>query len=553
MVSDYTPPPVTQATLKGAPYVTVSPVGIAQGYPRNNNANYGPDTPGTTTSGIQEAVSSIKAMGSGTVYCMPGKFIIQSLRSIIDHEGESIMVGVYIDFPMNFICDGTITIVNDINANVSLPNMPFMVDGTSYVYVRIREVDGNRANQSAFQTTGIIYGIDVRGSSHVHVDGCYVHSTVETGIAFEDESDQCNASYNVVLDVGTPGSNSDANGLGSDHTSTRCRFTENECQSNIAAGIIHEGNVGHVDIGNSCHNCGNAGIVVLNTASYPTLNIGSCQVIGNECYDNSGAGIAALGSSSAITVDSIVIRGNISHDNAGHGIVLGELTVASKVSSSQICGNESYRNDLNGIMVTGSGYMGTRVENNSTYNNAFSGANQSGIVIDNVTYCIVAGNTAYDNQTTKTQRYGIATVDSEANATISDNLVIGNLSGPMLLQGSGDIVDGNRGYNPQGFSANLPANPPVSGTTYQNTEPYEVDIYIPITYNPTASSPAQATGYISPVTPITGSAVESNNIPAGLASEAGLIRTMKLTVPPGWYWAVAVSNATIGTAVPVGK
>ena len=58
MVSDYTPPPVTQATLKGAPSVTVSPVGLAQGLPRNNNANFGPDTPGTTTSGIQEAIKS---------------------------------------------------------------------------------------------------------------------------------------------------------------------------------------------------------------------------------------------------------------------------------------------------------------------------------------------------------------------------------------------------------------------------------------------------------------------------------------------------------------
>ncbi len=58
MVSDYTPPPVTQATLKGAPSVTVSPVGLAQGFPRNNNANFGPDTPGTTTCGCQEAINS---------------------------------------------------------------------------------------------------------------------------------------------------------------------------------------------------------------------------------------------------------------------------------------------------------------------------------------------------------------------------------------------------------------------------------------------------------------------------------------------------------------
>ena len=88
MVSDYTPPPVTQATLKGAPYVTVSPVGIAQGYPRNNNANYGPDTPGTTTSGIQEALNGLpqvtnpitsRAVPCGTVRLISsGVFLITS-------------------------------------------------------------------------------------------------------------------------------------------------------------------------------------------------------------------------------------------------------------------------------------------------------------------------------------------------------------------------------------------------------------------------------------------------------------------------------------------
>ncbi len=462
----------------GKPSIVVSSNGATMsGQESNLGADYGPDTPGTTTSGIQEAVNAIKAAGKGTVNCLPGTYIIPSLRAITDHEGESIMVGVYIDSSMNFICDGVITIANDINANPSLPNMPFMVDGTSHVYVRIREIDGNRANQSTFQTNGIIYGIDVRGSSHVNIDRCYVHSTVETGIAFEDECDQCEATYNTVLDIGTAGSSSDANALGSDHTSTNCRFIGNECQSNIAAGIIHEGNIGHVDIGNSCHNCNNAGIVVLNTASYPTLNVGSCQVIGNECYANSGSGIAALGNSSAITVDSIVINGNLIHDNAGHGIILGELGVASVASSSQISGNESYRNDLNGIYITGSGYSGTRVIGNSAYNNAFGGANQSGIVIDNVTDCIVTGNVAYDNQATKTQQYGIATVDSEARALITDNVVSGNLTAAMLLQGTGDVVHGNLGFNPLGFTVTTPSFP-ATATNVQNTNPFPVRIYL---------------------------------------------------------------------------
>ena len=80
MVSDYTPPPVTQATLKGAPYVTVSPVGLAQGLPRNNNANYGPDTPGTTTCGIQEAINA--NVGGGIIELLRGIFVCTSPLSI---------------------------------------------------------------------------------------------------------------------------------------------------------------------------------------------------------------------------------------------------------------------------------------------------------------------------------------------------------------------------------------------------------------------------------------------------------------------------------------
>ena len=77
MVSDYTPPPVTQATLKGAPYVTVSPVGLAQGLPRNNNANFGPDTPGTTTCGINEAAVSLGSVG-GKLCLLEGTFTVSS-------------------------------------------------------------------------------------------------------------------------------------------------------------------------------------------------------------------------------------------------------------------------------------------------------------------------------------------------------------------------------------------------------------------------------------------------------------------------------------------
>lgn len=64
------------SSLTGKPFTTVSPVGTAQGYSTNNGADFGPDTTGTHTSGIQEALNSINGSGGnpqgGTVYCLAG-------------------------------------------------------------------------------------------------------------------------------------------------------------------------------------------------------------------------------------------------------------------------------------------------------------------------------------------------------------------------------------------------------------------------------------------------------------------------------------------------
>jgi hypothetical protein len=60
--------------LVGKPFVTVSPVGMSQTGVWNGGADFGPDTPGatttnTTTSGIQEALNSIATTG-GTIVCL---------------------------------------------------------------------------------------------------------------------------------------------------------------------------------------------------------------------------------------------------------------------------------------------------------------------------------------------------------------------------------------------------------------------------------------------------------------------------------------------------
>ena len=95
-------------------------------------------------------------------------------------------------------------------------------------------------------------------------------------------------------------------------------------------------------------------------------------------------------------------------------------------------------------------------------------------------------------------------------------------------------------------SPTISANPPVSGTAYQNTNPYDIRLKIPVTYNPTTTAAATlATGISSTSTVTTSTKV---SIPAGLTAADGEILTYEMVVPAGWYFELVATNATIGTA-----
>ena len=95
-------------------------------------------------------------------------------------------------------------------------------------------------------------------------------------------------------------------------------------------------------------------------------------------------------------------------------------------------------------------------------------------------------------------------------------------------------------------TVSISTNPPVSGTLYQNTNPYDIRIKIPITYNPTTSASASLATGISSTSTVTLSTKVS--IPAGLTAADGQILTYDMEVPAGWYYELIATNATIGTA-----
>ncbi len=96
---------MTWMTLGGAPFITVSGRGLSNGLASipNDGADFGPDTGGTTTSGIQEALNAIGASG-GVVWINRGGY---SLLSSIYNTGSFQTVIFATGVTLNFSSGGT--------------------------------------------------------------------------------------------------------------------------------------------------------------------------------------------------------------------------------------------------------------------------------------------------------------------------------------------------------------------------------------------------------------------------------------------------------------
>lgn len=133
--------------------------------------------------------------------------------------------------------------------------------------------------------------------------------------------------------------------------------------------------------------------------------------------------------------------------------------------------------------------------------------------------------------------YAMGSTVSGTSRTITNFRLLGYYNYGTYPYFSSDIVI-------SGPTVSISANPPVSGTTYQNTNPYNIRLKIPVTYSPTSSAAATlATGISSSSTVTTSTKV---SIPAGVTT--GQILTYDMVVPAGRYYELVVTNATIGTA-----
>jgi hypothetical protein len=94
----------------------------------------------------------------------------------------------------------------------------------------------------------------------------------------------------------------------------------------------------------------------------------------------------------------------------------------------------------------------------------------------------------------------------------------------------------------------LSANPPTSGTTYVNPYPFDLDLYVPVTFAASESSTFSAS--IGPDS-TTANEIIDDSEPSQVTG--AVTRTYLVHLPAGWYYsfAVAGSGSSIGTVVIV--
>jgi hypothetical protein len=90
----------------------------------------------------------------------------------------------------------------------------------------------------------------------------------------------------------------------------------------------------------------------------------------------------------------------------------------------------------------------------------------------------------------------------------------------------------------------LSANPPVSGTVYQNTNPYDIEIDLPV-YATTSGT----AGYVTVAKGSSSSSLTTigNQFVNGSTSSTS-VDIIRLRVPAGWYYEFTSSGVTFGTA-----
>jgi hypothetical protein len=263
------------------------------------------------------------------------------------------------------------------------------------------------------------------------------------------------------------------------------------------------------------------------------------------------------------TGDGIVIGGNVSGGRIGISYCWLEGINGHPINSAiplyihnnyfYVCKDSVYVNA--GMVKNSTSIMGNyllaafleivstqllNISNNIISEPSFSSSQNAAITLTSVSQAMINGNTI-DSQNGALASYGVSVATSNY-VQVENNDLRGNTVNGIQWDGTGteNIFMKNTGYS---TSPSLSANPPVSATVYQNTNPYDIEIDLPA-----YASTAGTAGYVTVAKGATSTptAISNQYISGGTTSTSTDI--VRLRVPAGWYYEFTSSGVTFGTA-----
>ncbi len=377
-----------------------------------------------------------------------------------------------------------------------------IVGGNSNIYIGPCKIDGNSSNQTA--------GVDINGIEFINVDNFVLEGVWITNVGTQDMDD---IGIGFALSAGT--NNGKITGCIADscthygfdtYLAHDITFTANNSNNNGQHGfgssngsynLVWNSNTvsGNADIGFWIRNTYNSTIIG-NTIDMPASSLYGIELKGNSLEDanlisnqrnsiigNTISGPCQYGIYSQNHGNYNTFIGNTVTGSTSHGIynVANEWctfdtnTVISagadgihiENSSIKVNGNTVKLSQNHGIYINADSCT---VNNNTCIDNSQASAGTyHGIVIDTKTKNTIVGNVCYDTQTPKTQAYGIAEINSTDQNIITNNQVVGNLTGALLIIGANTVYkNNNTGSGTDTFDVISFADNTTTQTSFKN-------------------------------------------------------------------------------------
>ena len=529
------------------PEVVVSAKGVANGLSEdyNDGWDFGPDSydpdstasiPYTQTTGIQEAVTYIASNGGGEIEVVTGEYIVNTTISILSSHihihgkgtiipSSSFSGNAYGDvFVINVDEAGFLEDISIDGLKFDFKNLPsdssINVNGihvkytnattaTEYYNIRITNISGFNlpSNSTTYYANNALVYVTATNTGPTRPQGVIINNV----FAYN--------SYCIIQTAGTSG----------------------VTISNVT-GVDLTGNGIMIGYGNYVDNSINFGPDT--TSALVNINLGNAEyALPFDSSNNTYAGLYI--NASAFTVSNVIVGGfgtgivAQNPENEGEAVISNAVVMENSGQGITLLGNsDTYIHPITLMGVT-------------SYGNGFgtggsTGESGSGLVTYGASFkaigCMITGNNGYGLYVANDNNVEITGfVDKFTDFGTENPNGAGAYFVDSFFAGSPNMIIEGTGFT---NSPTISANPPVSATVYQNTNPYAIEIDLPV-----YASTSGTAGYVTIAKGSSSSSLTTigNQFVNGSTSSTS-VDIIRLRVPAGWYYEFTASGVTFGTA-----